>query len=251
MVVRALILRAPGTNCDVETAFAIEKAGARAFLVHIGELARGEKSLNDYQIVVIPGGFTYGDYLGAGKILANEIRKRLASDLEHFIARGGLVLGICNGFQALVKAGFLPGSANHTQTASITFNDSGKFECRWVHLSVNPDSRCIFTRGLGKLYMPVAHGEGKFVTDAETLKEIDAPIFYTDENGGKAGYPWNPNGSVENIAGVSDKSGRVLGLMPHPERHVEPSHHPRWMAGSDQGSGFGIFVNAVKWAREI
>ena len=251
MVVKVFVLRAPGTNCDIETAFAFERAGGEVSFVQIGELARRKRNLDDCQILVIPGGFTYGDYLGAGRILAGEIKRSLALDFEHFISRGGLVLGICNGFQVLVKAGILPGNNKQSQVAIITFNDSGKFECRWVYLSVNPNSNCVFTSGLEKLYLPVAHGEGKFLAGAKILGDIDTPVFYIDRAGNKVGYPWNPNGSIKNIAGICDRSGRIFGLMPHPERHIEPSQYPRWTREGDQGNAFEIFLNAVRWARAL
>ncbi len=162
--VKTLILRVPGTNCDGETAFAFQQAGAEVSLVHINELIRRQQRLADYQILVIPGGFTYGDDISAGKVLANELRLKLGEDVLRFIEGGGLILGICNGFQALVKAGFLPGSSVDS-SLTLTTNDSGRFECRWVHLRVNKESPCVFTKGIESMYLPVAHGEGKVVTD--------------------------------------------------------------------------------------
>lgn len=251
--VRVLVLRAPGSNCDHETAFAFERAGASTSLVHIGELVRGERSLDDFHIVAIPGGFTYGDDLGAGKILANEIRFRLGQDVPRFVESGRLVLGICNGFQALVKAGILPSPREGQQRMSVTYNDSGKFECRWVHLRVNRDSPCLFTEGMEQLYLPVAHGEGKVVAAPEVLSRMRKVLYYVDELGNRAGYPYNPNGSVDDVAGVCDDSGRVFGLMPHPERSVRGSQQPHWTQGATEGfgEGFRLFVNAVKWARGL
>ncbi|MEE8194394.1 MAG: phosphoribosylformylglycinamidine synthase I [Dehalococcoidales bacterium] len=252
--VRTLILRAPGTNCDVETAFAFQQAGAETSLVHIGELIRRQQRLEDYQIMVIPGGFTYGDDLGAGKVLANEIRLKLGQDIERFTRSGRLILGICNGFQVLVKAGILPGPPSANQGLTLTTNDSGRFECRWVYLSVNRKSRCVFTRGIERLYLPVAHGEGKVVADAEALASLDVALYYTDEHGNsQAGYPHNPNGSAKNIAGICDSSGRIFVLMPHPERHIRGSQHPRWTGQGveKRGDGFQIFANAVKWAKSL
>ncbi len=251
--IKTLILRAPGTNCDEETAFAFQQAGAEISLVHIGQLIRREKHLKDYQIMVFPGGFTYGDDLGAGRVLANEIRLKFRADLERFVESGYLILGICNGFQVLVKAGILPGLKSR-QGLTLTTNDSGRFECRWVYLSANSNSKCIFTRGIDRLYLPIAHGEGKVIATADTLGELDKTLYYTDENGNRsAGYPYNPNGSMENIAGICDNTGRIFALMPHPERHINPSQHPRWLTGEagKQGDGLKIFQNAVDWIKGL
>ena len=252
---RALILRAPGTNCDAETAFAFEQAGAEVSLVHVNQLIRGEQQLSDYQIMVIPGGFTYGDDIAAGKVLANELRLKLGEDIPRFIEDGGLILGICNGFQVLVKAGVIPRPANDSPPLlTLMTNDSGKFECRWVHLGVNKKSPCVFTQGIDSLYLPVAHAEGKVVADPKVLPELDVVLYYTDESGSSnAGYPHNPNGSVENIAGIGDTSGRIFALMPHPERYIRGTQHPQWTRhGAKQyGDGFQIFLNAVKWAKGL
>ena len=253
--VRTLILRAPGTNCDAETAFAFQQAGAVTSLVHVGELIRREQQLSDYQIVVIPGGFTYGDDISAGKVLANELRLKLGEDIERFIEGGGLVLGICNGFQVLVKAGILPGSLRAGKPLlTLVANDSGRFECRWVHLKVNRESPCVFTKGIELMYLPVAHAEGKVVADPEGLSGLNVVLYYADENGNSnAGYPHNPNGSVANIAGICDASGRVFALMPHPERCIRGTQHPQWtrQEAKKYEDGFQIFVNAVKWAQPL
>ena len=252
--VRALILRVPGTNCDVETGHAFRLAGADDVrLVHINQLIRGEESLGDYQIMVIPGGFTYGDDLGAGTILANELDIKLRRELLGFVNGGGLVLGICNGLQALIKAGLLPepGAGNHAGVTLAT-NDSGRFECRWSYLGVNRESPCVFTRGLELIYLPVAHGEGKVVTAAGPLPSPNVALVYTDASGvATAEYPDNPNGSAQNIAGICDSSGRILGLMPHPERHIRGTQHPRWTreGAKARGDGYYIFENAVRWVR--
>ena len=253
--VRTLVLRAPGTNCDVETAFAFEQAGAEASLVHVNQLIRGEQRLPDYQIMVIPGGFTYGDDIAAGKVLANELRLGFGEDIPRFVEGGGLIFGICNGFQVLVKAGVIPKPANDSPPLlTLTTNDSGKFECRWVHLRVNKKSPCVFTRGMDSLYLPVAHVEGKVVADPKILSELDVVLYYTDEYGNTgAGYPYNPNGSVGNIAGICDTSGHIFALMPHPERYIRGTQHPQWTRrGARQyGDGFQIFLNAVKWAEGL
>ena len=253
--VNVLILRAPGTNCDAETAFAFRQAGAVVSLVHVNQLIRHEKRLPDYQIMVIPGGFTYGDDISAGKVLANELRLKLGEEMPKFVEGGGLILGICNGFQVLVKAGILPGLLRGgLPLLTLAANDSGKFECRWVHLLVNKESPCVFTKGIDSIYLPVAHGEGKVVAAPEVLPELNVVLYYTDEQGSnKAGYPHNPNGSIENIAGICDSSGRIFALMPHPERHIQRTQHPQWtrQEAKEYGDGFQIFLNAVKWAKNL
>jgi len=253
--VRTLILRAPGTLCDAETVFAFQQAGAIVTLVHVNQLIRGEQRLSDYQIMVIPGGFTYGDDIAGGKVLANELKLKLGEDISRFVESGGLILGVCNGFQVLVKAGILPEPADsNSPLLTLAANDSGKFECRWVHLKVNEESPCIFTRGIDSLYLPVAHGEGKVVADPEVLAKLNVVVYYIDEHGNsQAGYPHNPNGSLRNIAGICDSSGRIFALMPHPERHIRGTQHPRWtrLGAKEYGDGFQIFLNAVKWAKGL
>ena len=252
--VRTLIIRAPGTNCDQETIFAFQQAGAEVSLVHVNQLIRHEEKLADYQILVIPGGFTYGDDIAAGKVLANELKLKLGEDIVRFIEGGKLILGICNGFQVLVKAGFLPELSNGgSPRLTLATNDSGKFECRWVYLRANKQSPCVFTRGIESLYLPVAHAEGKLVP-LGTLSDVNIALYYADEQGNtEAGYPYNPNGSVGNIAGICDASGRVFGLMPHPERHVRGTQHPQWTRSGAKkyGDGFQIFQNAVAWAKNL
>ncbi len=253
--VRVLVLRAPGANCDAEAVFAFQQAGAVVASVHINQLIRGEERLADYQIMVIPGGFTYGDDIAAGKVLANELRLNLGEDILKFTEDGKLILGICNGFQVLVKAGFLPELAgDDSPLLTLTTNDSGKFECRWVYLGVNKQSPCVFTRGMDSLYLPVAHAEGKLVALTGALSEPNIVLFYTDESGDiSAGYPHNPNGSAGNVAGVCDSSGRIFGLMPHPERHIRGTQHPQWtrLGAREYGDGFPLFRNAVEWAKNL
>lgn len=253
-------MRTAGTNCDGETAFAFLKAGALAELVHINRLIEGKKHLRDYQILVIPGGFSYGDDIAAGKILANELRYKLIDDMKRFIREGKLIIGICNGFQVLVKSGLLPGNNDLAQETSLIINDSGKFEDRWVYLKSpqstvhSPQNKCVWTRNLpGIIYLPVAHGEGKFITKdksvLERLKKNGQIVFqYCDEKRKLAGYPCNPNGSVDNIAGICDETGRILGLMPHPERHIAVSQHPKWPELKYRGDGLAIFRNGVEYA---
>lgn len=259
MKVKTLILRAAGTNCDRETEYAFHLVGCETELVHVNELIRRQHVLDDCHILVVPGGFTYGDDIAAGKILANELEHKLQEPIRRFIGEGKLILGICNGFQVLVKAGLLPGESDGaaSQSVTLTFNDSGKFEDRWVHLKVVDDDTCIFTRGLaGSLYIPVAHAEGKFVPRSDDVREAlwknnQVVLQYVDPHGALGGYPWNPNGSVDNIAGICDPTGRIFGLMPHPERHIDPTNHPRWTRGlrAEEGEGLAIFRNAAEFVR--
>ena len=256
--VKVIVLRTAGTNCDKETAFAFEKAGAEAELVHINRLTKDEKRLSGYQILAIPGGFSYGDDIASGKILANELKFGLKDDIQKFIEDGKLIIGICNGFQILVKSGLLPnisGDFNAIES-TLTLNDSAKFEDRWVYLK--SASKCVWTKGLpGIIYLPVAHGEGKFIPkDKKILEHLkkDGMIVleYVDENGRKKGYPYNPNGSIDNIAGICDRTGRIFGLMPHPERHITYLQHPRWTRSTYRGEGDGltIFKNGVEFSKK-
>jgi len=259
--VSVIVLRSAGTNCDLETAFAFTSVGAKVDSVHINQLVRQEKKLSDYHILAIPGGFTYGDDTGAGRILANELRFKLRDDLKKFILGGKLVIGICNGFQILVKSGLLPGNEDFRQEATLALNDSAKFEDRWVYLRKSKiagnESRCIWTKSTKEIvYFPVAHGEGKFITTdratLENLKRNNQIVFqYCDAQGQLSDYPDNPNGSVESIAGICDITGRVFGLMPHPERHFLREQHPQWTRFKGllrQGDGFPIFQNGVEYA---
>ena len=255
---RILILRAPGTNCDLETAHAFERAGGRPERVHVNRVLEAPRLLGDYQILCLPGGFSYGDDVAAGRVLGNQIRHHLADCLDQFKADGKLILGICNGFQVLIKSGvLLPDKPR--PAATLTWNDSGKFEDRWVYLRT-AGSKSIFFDGIQSLYLPVAHAEGKFVTrDGSVLAELDSGgqivLRYSssdDANGQSAeplSYPANPNGSVANIAGVCDATGRVCGLMPHPERHIEFTQHPRWtrQPPAAAGDGLRVFENAVRY----
>jgi phosphoribosylformylglycinamidine synthase I len=253
--VRVLMLRAPGTNRDVDTRIAFEQCGAQVDAALVTELFRKEKRLFDYHVAVIPGGFTYGDDISAGRIMANEIRLRLGEDIQKFVADGRLVLGICNGFQVLVKTGILPGiNGKSAQPVTLTNNDSGRFECRWVYLKVNEKSPCVFTKGIKRMYVPIAHGEGKLVAEANIADKLNVVVQYVDEKGNTgAGYPYNPNGSINDIAGICDATGRVFGLMPHPEDFIRPTQHPRWTRETPRESDYGlqVFQNAVGWAKGI
>jgi phosphoribosylformylglycinamidine synthase subunit PurQ / glutaminase len=254
---RALILTGYGINTDYETAhaFSLPSVGGEGVRVHLNDLIAAPQILRDYQMLVIPGGFSFGDDIASGKVLAVKLRARLLEPLRDFVDRGRLVLGICNGFQALVKLGLLPNLAGEVrQEVTLTFNDSGRFEDRWVYLEVNAASTCIFTMGMDRVYLPVRHGEGKFIPrDAATLAALETcqgiVMRYIDKDGLRAGYPWNPNGSVANIAGVCDTTGRVFGLMPHPEAYLYATNHPRWTreAVPPEGMGVQIFRNAVAY----
>jgi len=255
---KAIILRTAGTNCDQETAFAFNTTGAEAELVHVNQLLRKEKSLEDFQILAIPGGFSYGDDLAAGKILANELKYKLLNEVKQFISDGKLIIGICNGFQILVKAGLLPGMDGFNQEATLMLNDSGKFEDRWTYLKT-ADSKCVWVKDLPEvIYLPIAHGEGKFVTKDNAvlnkLKENKQVVFkYSDEKGKFGDYPVNPNGSMEDIAGICDETGRIFGLMPHPERHFLFQQHPHWTRLKSRtkfGDGAAIFKNGVEYAKK-
>jgi len=254
---RVLVLRTAGTNCDRETEFAFQQAGAAPERVHVNRLVERPERLDEYGILVIPGGFSYGDDLGAGKVLANELTTKLGDPVRRFVEKGRLVLGICNGFQVLVKTALLPGPPERGQRATLTINDSHRFEDRWTYLRIC-STRSPFFKQESVITLPVAHGEGKFVTaDEQVLGELrnngQVVARYVDANGQPAGYPWNPNGSVDDIAAVCDASGRVLGMMPHPERHALPIQHPRWTREGlkPEGDGAQVFRNAVAYARDL
>jgi len=235
-----LILRAPGTNCDQETAFALERAGAKAEILHINRLLEDPAQFRRFQILCIPGGFSYGDDVAAGRILANQIQHHLAEHLVEFKAAGKLILGICNGFQVLLKSSILlEPDAEKGPPATLAWNDSGRYEDRWVRLEA-AGAKCVFLRGIESMYLPVAHAEGKFVArDEQALRQLRAAgqlvLRYRrlsgDGDSSPVPYPDNPNGSMADTAGVCDVTGRVLGLMPHPERHIDPTQHPRWTRG--------------------
>lgn len=257
MKVKALILYGYGINCDNETQYGFELAGAEAKKVHVNQLISSEKKLRDYQILAIPGGFSFGDDVGAGKVLATKIKYNLTGEFSEFIKDGKLIIGICNGFQVLVKLGILPGFDKNydKQDATLTFNDSGRFEDRWVYLKINQKSPCIWTRGIETIYLPVRHGEGKFILRNEEIREKlikqkQIVVQYVGEKGNLAGYPFNPNGSELNIAGICDEAGRIFGLMPHPEAFLSPQNYPRWTREKIQkGEGLKIFENAVNFVK--
>lgn len=230
----------------METAFAFEQAGATTETLHINRLLEDPARFKQFQILCIPGGFSYGDDLGAGRIFGNQIQHHLDAELGQFKADGKLILGICNGFQVLMKSPvLLPPDAQQGPAATLTLNDSGRYHDCWVRLEVCGE-KCVFLQDIERMYLPVAHAEGKFVTrDEAVLKQLDAAgqlvLRYVHED--------NPNGAMADVAGVCDSTGRVLGLMPHPERNIDPTHHPRWTRGEagPTGNGLQMFKNAVQY----
>lgn len=257
---KALVIRTAGTNCDQETKYALEYAGATAELMHINHLAKEAEPFKDINLLAIPGGFTYGDDVASGKVLAVELAHVVGEKIKEFVDRGGLVIGICNGFQVLVKTGLLPGakfSPAAERQATLTFNDSHKFECRWVKLRAADNTVCVFAEAGEEIEVPVAHGEGKFVCRTpEILEELRANgqvvYRYISKGGGEPSYPEDPNGSDDHIAGICDKSGRIFGLMPHPERHVFAYQHPRATREERSGEGEGVrlFQRAIRYCKE-
>ncbi len=257
---RALILRAAGTNCDGETAYAFQLAGARTESIHINRILEKPATLDQFEILAFPGGFSYGDDIAAGKILANQLVHHLGDPLRRFIEAGKPVIGICNGFQILVKTDLLPGPlAGRTgQTATLTNNDCGRLIDRWIHLIPPKDNRgdkCIWTKNIGPIDLPIAHGEGKFVPADDAVRQAlwdqnQVALVYANEDGSPAAGkpPNNPNGSIDDIAGICDSTGLVFGLMPHPERYVDPLQHFAWTSRGPlppEGQGLQIFRNAV------
>jgi phosphoribosylformylglycinamidine synthase len=265
--VKALVITGNGTNCEMEMAHGCRLGGAdEVEVVHIYKLLSGEKKLSDYHFLNLPGGFLDGDDLGSAK--ANAARLRYASTPQgqslfeqicRFISDGKLIMGICNGFQLLVKLGLIPSlDSDIKQEATLTFNDSGKFEDRWVYLEINESSPCVFTRGLKELYLPVRHGEGKFIPRDERvlqeLKQRDLIVAWYSDTSCEVPvmeYPLNPNGSVEGIAGICDRTGRIFGMMPHPEGYLHYTNHPRWTRENlpEEGMGVAVFRNAVEYIR--
>jgi len=258
MTVQALILAGFGINCERETAHAFERAGASPQITHLNDLIEAPEKLEDAQILAIPGGFSFGDHVASGRILANRLRYKLGAPMQEFIARGGLAIGICNGFQVMVKMGLLPRfEGGFHQEVTLTHNDSSRFEDRWVTLAINPDSPCVWTRGLDRIEVPVRHGEGKFIPlNDDVLKRLRGQgqivCRYAQDGGMPAGgqFPYNPNGSADDIAGICDPAGRIFGLMPHPEAYIERTNHPRWTREMlpEEGQGLQLFRNAVQHA---
>lgn len=265
---RVAVLRAPGTNCDHETAYAFELCGAQAERLHLFRLLEQPQRLLDYQVICVPGGFSYGDDIGSGVVFASHMRNRLADSLQEFLQGDRLCLGICNGFQAILKAGILPSGSftslsNPEQTpppATLTWNDNGKYTARWVHLRTT-GSQNIFLRGIESLDLPIAHAEGRVVVRnpqvlADWKQHGQFALCYSkrgatdaDPSAVELNFPDNPNGSVANLAGLSDPTGRILGLMPHPERFLFRTQHPKWtrLDLPEEGAGLQLFRNAVAY----
>ena len=283
---KILVLKTEGTNCDEETAFAFSLIGGDPQIVHVNELRNKKENLKNYNILAIPGGFSYGDDIVSGKILAVELTSFFSRELKKFIERKDtLIIGICNGFQVLIRTGLLPFRTIGKMKATLTNNDSGHFECRWVNLRIEPNSKCVFLNGLntsdgGRLNesnamtprrwivsFQVAHGEGKFFAQKNIIDKIEkenlVALRYVDDNGKLTQkYPENPNGSLQAIAGICDTTGRILGLMPHPERFVRIEQHPNWRrmvikkpftrrSFSEGGQGLPIFENMIKYIQQL
>lgn len=256
-----LVLKADGTNRDLEMAYAFDIAGGKSEIVHINQLRSSEKKLQDFQILALPGGFAYGDDIVSGKILAIELTSFLGEQLKKFIERKDtVIIGICNGFQVLVRTGLLPfGFAQgkpFEMRVILTNNDSGHFECRWIKVKVEKNSACKFLSGMDKeiIWLPIAHGEGKFFTDDKTLQEIEeknlVAFRYVDDKGNPTqNYPDNPNRSLNAIVGVSDTTGRILGMMPHPECFIREQQHPNWRRGNLKVQGLPLFESMVKFVK--
>lgn len=250
--VNVLVLTGYGLNCDWETAHAFELAGASARRVHINTLIENPDTLNEYQVMVFIGGFSWGDDHGAGVVQAVRMKHHLGDRLLDFIEQGNLVLGICNGFQTLVNLGLLPGLDNdyRKRSVALTYNDCGNFQNRWVSLKANEASQCVFTRGMLELELPVRHGEGKFYADEPVLAALEegqlVALRYTGPDGTPAEgkFPYNPNGSIDDIAGICDPTGRVFGLMPHPEAYNHPTNHPQWHQQADRQRRNGLSAAA-------
>lgn len=258
--IKALILRTAGTNCDFEAQAAFELCGATAERVHINTLIEKKDKIFEYDILTFPGGFSYGDDIASGKILANEVKNKLGEKVKKFALSGKPIIGICNGFQVLAKMGLLPDPKLFEQISTLSYNDSDKFECRWVYLKtekcVKNESNCLWTKNLSDIIsLPVAHGEGKFITKDKALltnleKNNQIVFRYSNSDGSKPQYPLDPNGSMAQIAGICNTKGNVFGLMPHPERYIYAMQHPG-REGFDGKYGWGkvIFQNAVDFVK--
>jgi phosphoribosylformylglycinamidine synthase I len=259
MTARIAILTGYGINSDIELANSFNLAGGQSERVHLHDAIDGRKRLEDFDILAIPGGFSFGDHIASGRVFANRLRHKLGDTLLRLREKKTPIIGICNGFQVLVKLGLLPGTepASFTQTCTLTYNDSGRFENRWCHLKTESNATSLWLKDVSQVYLPVRHGEGKFIPGSEALlRELEANgqtcLRYCDEAGLEPqGFPVNPNGSTGHIAGLCSKDGLVFGLMPHPEAHVLPTQHPHWQRNGQkpEGDGLRIFKNAVQYVR--
>ena len=259
-VPQVCVLKTDGINCDEETVNAFATTGGKPKTVHVNELRSKEDSLSNYQILAIPGGFSYGDDIASGKILALELNTYLSDQIEDFVnGKKGLVLGVCNGFQVLVRTGLLPFGAIGEMQATLANNDSGHFECRWINLKAEENNACVFLNGMnGTVSYQVAHGEGKFLARQPELDRVEAEklvvLRYCDRLGNPTqDYPLNPNGSLNAIAGITDPTGRILGLMPHPERFIRSTQHPNWrrMSKNFVPQGLQVFQRMVAHASQM
>jgi phosphoribosylformylglycinamidine synthase I len=263
--VKALVITGYGLNCEKETACALNLAGAAAEMVHLNDILDGHRALAEFHLLAFIGGFSFGDHIGAGTVFANRVRCRMRDQLAQFVGDGKLIIGICNGFQTMTRLGLLPavGGNLFSQQVALAENSQGVFRDDWVMVRVNPDSPCVFTRGLDLLPLPVRHGEGRFVArDAKMLSRLEkenlVALRYADPESGEPTmqFPHNPNGSVNAIAGICDPSGRIFGLMPHPEAYLSPFNHPQWTRQKlhgvlpEKGMGLAMFENAVRFADE-
>jgi phosphoribosylformylglycinamidine synthase len=259
--VKVLILRTAGTNCDYETQFAFELCGAVVDRVHINALVQAKNKIFEYDILAFPGGFSYGDDIASGKILANEVKNKLGQNIRKIALSGKPIIGICNGFQVLVKMGLLPDPKLFKQVSTLSYNDSDKFECRWVYLKtekkVKNESKCIWTKNLPDVIsLPIAHGEGKFIPEdkklLDALNKNNQVVFrYSTKDGAPCDYPLAPNGSVDRIAGICNAKGNIFGLMPHPERYALATMHPaKDIFDGKYGWGKIIFQNAVDFVKQ-
>ncbi len=268
--VKSIVIAGNGTNCEMETAHACRLAGSDIVdIIHISDLISNRVCLDQYHFLNLPGGFLDGDDLGAAQVGANRIKslvvtstgEKLYTQFQKFIEDGKLILGICNGFQLMVKLGLLPGfGGNHTQRlVTLILNDSGRFEDRWVYLKINEKSKCIFTKDIKGIYLPVRHGEGKFIPeDTKVMNKLmggnHIAAQYCDKNYRlpTMDYPWNPNGSIDAVAGICDETGRIMGMMPHPEAYLHYTNHPRWTRENlpEEGMGLQLFRKAINYIRE-
>ncbi len=253
---RVAILRSDGTNCDQELFYAFEKAGGVSEYVHVNEFRNKDRRMSEFQIIALPGGFSYGDDIASGKVLAVELMSKLSEDLMRFINKKGYLLGVCNGFQTLIRTGLLPFGKLGKMEATLTHNDSGHFECRWVRVK-GENSKASYLDDLNfPIHVAVNHGEGKIFADKKTLDRIekdDLVVFrYVDKDGNATmKYPENPNGALNAIAGITDKTGRILGLMPHPEKFVDMTQYPNWRREKiDKPQGLMFYERIVKFVKE-
>jgi len=265
-MIKTILVSGYGINCEEETQYAFEKCGSQADIVHVNDLIENPGRLKEYQIFVFPGGFSYGDDTGSGKALSNRIKANLLDEIQEFTSRDTLMLGICNGFQVMVNLGLVPSLDNKAgeAQAALEYNNTFRYQCRWVDLKIEKDNPSVFTKGIDSLHVPVAHGEGNFFASPEVLKDIEdknlVTMRYINSNGDAANqeFPANPNGSLNDIASICDPSGRIMGMMPHPERGMFVSQRDDWpnlkedakRKGTklpEETDGIIIFQNAVTY----